>query len=546
VGKILFITMVDYSKWDRMNYGENDDDEEMDSVGPRVTTLDQPGRVTIGPEGCTLEPIATASTATKRGGEGSAAGSTSVPSFYSSSSSSSSSLSTMLNDLPRITTTTTVTPVASIATMKEETDNVTSTSTITGNNNHNNIHMYEPRSLESMMTKGSSSGSSSTSFSFPSFSSSSSSSLSATNNKSIDTPTAAAAAAALPTTHEHCIDYTTAATSTTTKAITTLFDSANDDVAAYKRQRYIDRITRNGGECRAAIINHTTATSSTKTTNTTNNTNAFPPIGLPPLSFYWCQDRSIVEIRLAFPSTLFSPKSIRVRVVGALPYVDRNSAVGRGHHDDDVADNDYDDNDDNVDMMERSSLISSSSYGSIEVTSHNSSSSSSSSSTSTTILLAGKLPRPIHLHENDDDIDYNIEDYPLDNINEDNGLCVIKCDRVLVITLPKATPMVGMTIWWDRPLVGYPRIHVGDIEDRTTNILSTKKKSMTNNANKHNNSNINNDDDVTMVTATKNPVYDDDEKINNDGGAAFRKAWDEAHDAFRKKAQTREKQIIDV
>lgn len=220
-----------------------------------------------------------------------------------------------------------------------------------------------------------------------------------------------------------------------------------------------------------------------------------------------------------------------MRVVGALPYVDRNSAVGRGHHDD-VADNDYDDNDDdNVDMMERSS-----SYGSIEVTSHNSSSSSSS-----TILLAGKLPRPIHLHENEDVIDYTIEDYPLDNINEDNGLCVIKCDRVVLITLPKATPMVGMTIWWDRPLVGYPRIHVGDIEDRTHNILSTKKKSMTNNASKHN---INNDDDVTMVTATKKPVYDDDEK---DGGAdAFRKAWDEAHDAFRKKAQTREKQIIDV
>jgi hypothetical protein len=51
-----------------------------------------------------------------------------------------------------------------------------------------------------------------------------------------------------------------------------------------------------------------------------------------------------------------------------------------------------------------------------------------------------------------------------------------------------------------------------------------------------------------MVTATKKPVYDDDEKMNNENGGAdaFRKAWDEAHDAFRKKAQTREKQIIDV
>jgi hypothetical protein len=347
------------------------------------------------------------------------------------------------------------------------------------------------------------------------------------------TPTDASSSASSP----NCIDYTTTTSSTTTKAITTLFDSANDDVAAYKRQRYIDQITRNGGECRAAIMNHPTNSTNTSSTNT------FPPIGLPPLSFYWCQDRSVVEIRLAFPSSIFSPKSIHVRVVGALPYVDRNSAVGRGQHydssNDDIAYDNDDNDDDNVDMMERSSSSSSLSYGSIEVTSNNNSSSSSS-----TILLAGKLPRPIHCHENEDDIDYNIEDYPLDNINEDNGLCVIKCDRVLVITLPKATPMAGMTIWWDRPLVGYPRIHVGDIEDRTANILSTKKKkSMTYNVNK-NCSNINIDDVVTTTTAT---ISHDDGKTNNeDGGAAFRKAWDEAHDAFRKKSQTREKQIIDI
>jgi hypothetical protein len=352
--------------------------------------------------------------------------------------------------------------------------------------------------------------------------------------------TAASSSSSAPTTN--CIDYTTTS-STTTKAITTLFESANDDVAAYKRQRY-DQITRNGGECRAAIINHPTNTSNT-TTNTTTTSTTFPPIGLPPLSFYWCQDRSIVEIRLAFPSSIFSPKSIHVRVMGALPYVDRNSAVGRGQHydsnDDDIAYDNNDDNNNNVDMMESSS--SSLSYGSIEVTSTNSSSASS------TILLAGKLPRPIHYHENEDDIDYNIEDYPFTNINEDNGLCVIKCDRVLVITLPKATPMAGLTIWWDRPLVGYPRIHVEDIEDRTSNILSTKKKkSMTTNVvNKNKNSSNTNIDDVVTTTTTA-PMYDKDGTTNNDedGGAAFRKAWDEAHDAFRKKAQTREKQIIDI
>ena len=44
--------MVDYSKWDKMDFSDSDSDNEEDNdVGPRVTALDQPGNVTIGKDG---------------------------------------------------------------------------------------------------------------------------------------------------------------------------------------------------------------------------------------------------------------------------------------------------------------------------------------------------------------------------------------------------------------------------------------------------------------------------------------------------------------
>ena len=50
----LSFIMVDYSKWDRMDFGsdsDNDDENNHDGSGPRVTSLDQPGKVTIGTDG---------------------------------------------------------------------------------------------------------------------------------------------------------------------------------------------------------------------------------------------------------------------------------------------------------------------------------------------------------------------------------------------------------------------------------------------------------------------------------------------------------------
>mmetsp|Transcript_23659 Transcript_23659/g.48402 ORF Transcript_23659/g.48402 Transcript_23659/m.48402 type:complete len:111 (+) Transcript_23659:105-437(+) len=46
---------IDYSKWDRMDFSDDSSsDSEDDAPRPHVTSLDQPGRVTLRPDG-TLE-----------------------------------------------------------------------------------------------------------------------------------------------------------------------------------------------------------------------------------------------------------------------------------------------------------------------------------------------------------------------------------------------------------------------------------------------------------------------------------------------------------
>ena len=44
--------MVDYTKWDKMEFSDSDEDDDESSSGvPRVTSLNQPGKVTIGADG---------------------------------------------------------------------------------------------------------------------------------------------------------------------------------------------------------------------------------------------------------------------------------------------------------------------------------------------------------------------------------------------------------------------------------------------------------------------------------------------------------------
>ena len=180
---------------------------------------------------------------------------------------------------------------------------------------------------------------------------------------------------------------------------------------------------------------------------------------------YWSQDRYAVTLRLGFPPSVFSTRSIRVRVVGALKYSDRNSAVGNGE------------------IGEREP-----SFGTIEIVSV---ACDSGQSNVETVLLRGRLPRPIHLNEDEDEIHYEIEDNLCSTSSDDDHACT----KLVSVILPKAVPMSGMVLWWDCPLVGLPKI------------------------------------DLSFV----------DEKRE-----AYKQAWDRAHEMFREKVKARERQCVDA
>lgn len=354
--------MVDYSKWDRMEFSDSDSegsknkDENDDDDGPRVTSLNQPGQVTIGADG-----------------------SIQIGQSSSSSGASSTQQQQTHNDLPS-------------------------------------------SSADLPVVSGSISG--------------------------------------------NAVD------------ISSLPNAKVDGDEIQQQQKRIEQLTRNGGR-------HTTSIY----ISTTNQ-----PVNLP---IYWSQDRYAVTLRIGFPTTLFPPRTIRVKVVGALKYEDRHSAVGSGSMMTDYISK-RNDNDDNP------------SYGSVTIVSV----SRSDSSSQETVLFNGLLPRPIHLNQEEDQVEFEIEDATITNdINDgEEPYC---CDRFASIIMPKAVPMHGLVLWWECPIVGFPKIDVSSIQDRKTShrTLGSDAKSGS----------------------------------NNDGGKkkeAFHKAWDEAHDLFREKMKKKEKQII--
>ena len=66
------------------------------------------------------------------------------------------------------------------------------------------------------------------------------------------------------------------------------------------------------------------------------------------------------------------------------------------------------------------------------------------------ILLEGNLPHPVHLANDDDDIDWCIERRK----NKDGDT------KFIAITLYKAVPMQGLFIWWKRPFMEYDEINI--------------------------------------------------------------------------------------
>ena len=118
---------------------------------------------------------------------------------------------------------------------------------------------------------------------------------------------------------------------------------------------------------------------------------------------YWAQDRYSVTYRLELRK---GEKVRSVVVEGILPYSDRWSAVG----------------------STKPRLV--------------------CHSAESGIFLEGELPHPVHLAEEDSDdglIDWTVAD------NKDNN-----DGRFLTITLHKAVPMQGLSVWWRRPLTKFP------------------------------------------------------------------------------------------
>ena len=350
--------MVDYSKWDAMKFSDSDSEDSHDDYGPRVTSLNQPGQVTIGKDG-------------------------SIDIDQSSSGGS----------LPR-------------------------------QQKKNRTHEADNNSSDIPVVSGSVSG----------------------NMVDISS---------LPRAKDN--------------------DGVDDiqQQRQQKQQKILEQLTRNGGK-------HTTIIE-------INKSDFHLPI-------YWSQDRYVVTLRVGFPTRHFPSQTIRVKIVGALKYEDRHSAVGSGSMMTDYIAKQSDDK----------------SFGTVTI-------SSVSKDRQDTILFHGLLPRPIYLNQDEEEVDYDIETA---NVAEDSGE-ESYYDRFVSISMPKAVPMHGMVLWWDCPIVGFPEIDVTTIQERN---ISNRRE----------------DSEIKKGDGTN----DNNTSVNIDKKEAFQKAWDEAHVMFREKMKKKEKQII--
>lgn len=154
---------------------------------------------------------------------------------------------------------------------------------------------------------------------------------------------------------------------------------------------------------------------------------------------YWSQDRNSVTLRLELGPR---EKVKSVVVEGILPYADRWSAVGSS----------------------KAKLVCKSGEE---------------------VLLKGELPHAVHLAEEDLATDWSVEDEQM--------------HRFLVVTLLKAVPMQGLTVWWRRPLTSFAEA------------------------------------DLTTIRG--------DDKSKQQGAASkdFLDAWEEAHKIFREGKQKKDR-----
>lgn len=188
----------------------------------------------------------------------------------------------------------------------------------------------------------------------------------------------------------------------------------------------------------------------------TKNGGIYKDINPPCCTAYWCQDRNEAIVSISYDSTSIKSSDIRVELSGALKYADRHSAVSVG---------------------------SSSLNGRLNVY----------DSCKGITLFQGNFAYPIHLAEGEEqgDVEWEID------VTDANH-------KLIRITLYKAVPMMGVTLWWKKPFVHF--------------------------------------DDIDVVTGVEGRT-----NVGNDGSHhhEWKKTWEDAHEMFKEQIKNRERQIID-
>mmetsp|Transcript_6808 Transcript_6808/g.9975 ORF Transcript_6808/g.9975 Transcript_6808/m.9975 type:complete len:288 (+) Transcript_6808:71-934(+) len=150
---------------------------------------------------------------------------------------------------------------------------------------------------------------------------------------------------------------------------------------------------------------------------------------------FWSQERTEVNISVAFDPTNIQSKDISVKTEGVLPFSQCLSAVGG-------------------DATSKGSLLVQAKVV---------------SSGRTVTLFSGNFPHFIHLPEGEESIDWEIESCEYFHGMFDLLSSAAGCagqTKLVRITLLKAVPMAGVSLWWSHPLLHCPKTDVNAIGGR--------------------------------------------------------------------------------
>lgn len=138
---------------------------------------------------------------------------------------------------------------------------------------------------------------------------------------------------------------------------------------------------------------------------------------------FWSQDRTEVILNIPYDYLSIITRDIRIHVTGALRYEERFSAgIHNSSHSTET------------EGKSRGKLVISAVGRELPI-------------------LDAEMCYPIYLPEGEDELDWEV-------IN-------IAAEKVICLTLFKAVPIYGVTVWWSRPFRHLPKINIhSDIEDR--------------------------------------------------------------------------------